>query len=266
MFETIFQVGKFFLGALLCNGIGVASSFFSGIFSNNYFGMMNSDLVGGDYQPPNQWYANLNKPAIWPPNFLFGPVWFSLYTVMGIGFTMICMNFGITSIPSALFLAQITLNFAWSIFFFNFNQIFNSLVIIGLINVIYIAMLASIYFGFFEGQGIDTEILKTASRVASGFMLLIPFLMTSLIKNVVSSLSFFPFSSLDDNTKNNILPYVISGLFSVLIFVLLFVIVQLPNKFSGFETNTAITIMLSPTILWTLFATYLNYTIYTLNS
>ena len=35
------------------------------------------------------WYVNIEKPSFNPPNNLFGPVWTTLYILMGISFYMI---------------------------------------------------------------------------------------------------------------------------------------------------------------------------------
>ena len=40
----------------------------------------------------NDWYVSINKPSFNPPNYLFGPVWTTLYILMGISFYMILQS------------------------------------------------------------------------------------------------------------------------------------------------------------------------------
>lgn len=71
------------------------------------------------------WYADLNKPFFNPPNFLFGPVWTTLYALMGISAYLIWEK-GIKkeSVKNALilFIIQLSLNSLWSIIFFGFQN------------------------------------------------------------------------------------------------------------------------------------------------
>ena len=43
-------------------------------------------LVGAVFTSPAipGWYAEINKPTLNPPSWIFGPVWITLYTLMGI--------------------------------------------------------------------------------------------------------------------------------------------------------------------------------------
>lgn len=71
------------------------------------------------------WYASLNRPSFSPPNWVFGPVWTTLYILLGISFFLIWKEspskFG--NLAIIVFAVQLLLNFAWSFIFFYFNLI-----------------------------------------------------------------------------------------------------------------------------------------------
>lgn len=71
----------------------------------------------------NSWYIHLNKPSFNPPNYLFGPVWTTLYTLMGISFFMVLQKTETPQRTAAIriFWIQLALNFAWSFLFFQFH-------------------------------------------------------------------------------------------------------------------------------------------------
>jgi len=71
------------------------------------------------------WYASLNRPFFSPPNWVFGPVWTSLYILLGISFFLIWKEEASKERDLAIkvFSIQLFLNFAWSFLFFYFNLI-----------------------------------------------------------------------------------------------------------------------------------------------
>jgi len=71
------------------------------------------------------WYASLIQPSFNPPNWVFGPVWTTLYLVMGISLFMIWKLPASRQRNEAIlsFLLQLVINFCWSIFFFHFKMI-----------------------------------------------------------------------------------------------------------------------------------------------
>jgi len=71
------------------------------------------------------WYASLNRPSFSPPNCVFGPVWTSLYILLGISFFLIWKEEAskVRDLAVWVFLIQMLLNFAWSFLFFYFNLI-----------------------------------------------------------------------------------------------------------------------------------------------
>jgi translocator protein len=79
--------------------------------------------VGAQVSPgigPSEWYESLQKPAWNPPAWLFGPVWTTLYTMMGFAAWTVWKKHGFTGASLALtfFVIQLVLNGAWSWIFF----------------------------------------------------------------------------------------------------------------------------------------------------
>lgn len=73
----------------------------------------------------SEWYDALNKPAWNPPGWLFGPVWTTLYTMMGVAAWLIWKEFGFKNAKAALvvFLIQLLLNGLWSQLFFGMQKL-----------------------------------------------------------------------------------------------------------------------------------------------
>lgn len=66
------------------------------------------------------WYQTLEKPSFTPPNYLFGPVWTTLYVLMGVAAWWVWKQDGFAGAPLALglFFVQLGFNVAWSWIFF----------------------------------------------------------------------------------------------------------------------------------------------------
>ena len=71
------------------------------------------------------WYESLKKPFFNPPNWLFGPVWTGLYTLMGISLFLVWQRReGKPQAKMALtfFFIQLILNTLWSLTFFGLQS------------------------------------------------------------------------------------------------------------------------------------------------
>lgn len=65
------------------------------------------------------WYATLQKPSWTPPSWLFGPVWTTLYLMMGLAAWLVWRQEPSSrSRPLLLFWLQLALNTLWSFLFF----------------------------------------------------------------------------------------------------------------------------------------------------
>jgi len=72
------------------------------------------------------WYNYLNQPSFRPPNWLFGPVWTILYTLMGISLYRVWIKGAKKKEVRAalkLFAVHLALNASWSIVFFGMRNI-----------------------------------------------------------------------------------------------------------------------------------------------
>lgn len=71
------------------------------------------------FWPVDAWYAGLVKPAWNPPNWLFGPVWTTLYILIGVSAWRVARAGGFLVDRSSftILVIQWIFNFAWSGFF-----------------------------------------------------------------------------------------------------------------------------------------------------
>jgi benzodiazapine receptor len=91
--------------------------------------VLGGGLVIGSLTPPNDWFAQLNKPAFNPPGWLFGPVWTALYIIIAIvGWRW--WQRDRSGVPMKLWYGQLALNFLWSPVFFSAQQVGGALAII----------------------------------------------------------------------------------------------------------------------------------------
>jgi tryptophan-rich sensory protein len=97
----------------------------------------------GGWFMPGEWYAQLHKPAWNPPNWIFGPVWTALYTIMAIAAWLVWRRGGFAAQRVALgwFLIQLLLNALWSPLFFGLH---NPALAFGEIILLWLAILATL--------------------------------------------------------------------------------------------------------------------------
>jgi len=104
---------KLILLIILCQMVGIVGSYYT----------INSIPT---------WYAFLDKPFFNPPNFVFGPVWTTLYTLMGISVYRVMEGKKKKEKQPALnlFWWQLGFNFVWTPIFFGAQNLFGALLII----------------------------------------------------------------------------------------------------------------------------------------
>ncbi len=71
------------------------------------------------------WFQTIQKPSWNPPSWIFGPVWTTLYILMGIALFLVWKSDATESVKRTaiiLFAAQLVFNFFWSLIFFEMHQ------------------------------------------------------------------------------------------------------------------------------------------------
>ena len=80
-----------------------------------------SALLSGDFK---SFYADIIRPPLSPPTWLFPAVWTVLYALMGISAYIIWQDNGSAIRKAAalkLYFLQLAVNFSWSVIFFRFR-------------------------------------------------------------------------------------------------------------------------------------------------
>ena len=98
--------------------------------------------VIGTSTAPDAWYAALHKPPFNPPNWLFAPVWFALYVLIGIAGARTFLR-DASSPAMFVWAAQMVLNWAWSPTWFTLHLLWPAFAIIIAIFVLIVAFIAT---------------------------------------------------------------------------------------------------------------------------
>lgn len=85
-------------------------------------------VVGSLFTVPSvgSWFASLVRAPLAPPNWLFGPVWTTLYLMMGVAAGLVWSH-GLkkreVKIALGIFAGQLLLNVLWSAIFFGLHKL-----------------------------------------------------------------------------------------------------------------------------------------------
>src|SRR3989344_6516488 len=84
-------------------------------------------VIGSVFTAPSidGWYANIVKAELTPPSWVFGPVWITLFALMGIAAFLVWkkgLNHMGVKIALGIFVLQLVLNTLWSIIFFGLQN------------------------------------------------------------------------------------------------------------------------------------------------
>jgi len=104
--KTRFSAAKLFISVAACVFIGSLGAIFT------------SPKIA-------TWYSTLAKPSWTPPNWAFGPVWTTLFVLMGFALYLVWQKYPRTRgsrLALQLFVVQFALNVLWSLLFFGLES------------------------------------------------------------------------------------------------------------------------------------------------
>jgi len=84
-------------------------------------------FIGSFFTSPaiSTWYATLQKPSFAPPNWVFFPVWTSLFIMMGISLFLVWQKgWDDKKVKTGIYIfaVQLVMNVLWSVAFFGFRS------------------------------------------------------------------------------------------------------------------------------------------------
>ncbi|MFB6131435.1 MAG: TspO/MBR family protein [Salinigranum sp.] len=84
-----------------------------------------------------EWYGTLQRPAIAPPNWVFGPVWTTLFALIGVAVWLVWRQTGAAPREARLafgvFVVHFAFNLGWSAAFFGLQEIGLGLAVIAVL-------------------------------------------------------------------------------------------------------------------------------------
>lgn len=91
----------------------------------------------------NVWYGTLTQPVIAPPNWVFGPVWTTLFVLLGVAIWLVWRQAqaqpGLVRTAFFVFVLHFAFNLGWSAAFFGLQNIALGLAVIGVLWVLIVA-------------------------------------------------------------------------------------------------------------------------------
>jgi tryptophan-rich sensory protein len=104
--------------------------------------VLGGGLLIGYATAPGAWYAQLAKPPFNPPNWIFAPVWTTLYVLIAIAGWRTWRREP-SGVAMGLWWTQLMLNFVWSPIFFAWHRIDLAFIVIALLFAAIVGFIAA---------------------------------------------------------------------------------------------------------------------------